>query len=75
MQQTTRSAEYEVEPIAEPWGDSGWRAGVVLGADDARGHQGAKSLGDRVFDSREEALSFARSEYGALGSAPEDDPR
>ena len=73
MQETTQSAEYEVEPIAEPWGDSGWRAGVVLGADEARGHQGAKSLGERVFDSREAALSFARSEYGALGSAPGSD--
>jgi len=74
MDDTTRFAEYEAEPIAEPWGDSGWRAGVVLGADDARGH-GAESLGERVFDSREAALSFARSEYGALGSAPGSDAR
>ena len=57
---------YEATPIAESWGDSGWRAGVVLSGEDVRGH-GAKSLGAQVFSSREEALTFAQSEYGSLG--------
>ncbi len=58
---------YEAVPIAECWGDSGWRAGVLLSGDDARGDRPAKSLGAEIFGSREEALTFAQSEYGGLG--------
>lgn len=57
---------YEATPIAESWGDSGWRAGVLLSGEDVRGH-GAKSLSAQLFSSREEALTFAQSEYGSLG--------
>ena len=66
MREFANSA-YEATPIAECWGDSGWRAGVLLSADDARGDRPAKSLSERVFPSREEALTYAQSEYGALG--------
>lgn len=59
--------EYRVTPIAESWGDSGWKAGVLLSGGDARGDRPAKSLCDQLFDSREAALDFAQSEYGALG--------
>ena len=59
--------EYEVTPIAESWGDSGWKAGVLLSGGDARGDRPAKSLGDQLFDSREAALDYAQSEYGSLG--------
>ena len=61
------SGEYRVTPIAESWGDSGWKAGVLLSGGDARGDRPAKSLGSQVFESREAALDFAQSEYGALG--------
>lgn len=59
--------EYRVTPIAESWGDSGWKAGVLLSGGDARGDRPAKSLGSQVFESREAALDFAQSEYGGLG--------
>jgi hypothetical protein len=59
--------EYKVTPIAESWGESGWKAGVLLSGGDARGDRPAKSLGDQLFDSREAALDYARSEYGSLG--------
>ena len=58
---------YEATPIAESWGDSGWKAGVLLSAGDARGERPAKSLHAQLFDSREAALQFAVSEYGQLG--------
>ena len=58
---------YHVVPIVEPWGDSGWKAGVLLSAGDARGERPAKSLGEQVFASREDAWQFANSEYGSLG--------
>ncbi len=61
------SKEYEAIPIAESWGDSGWKAGVLLSGGDARGDRPAKSLSAQVFGSREAALNFAQSEYGALG--------
>jgi hypothetical protein len=61
------SEGYRFTPIVEPWGDSGWRAGVLLSADDARGDRPAKSLGEQLFASREDALQFAESEYGTLG--------
>lgn len=61
------AGEYEVTPIAECWGDSGWKAGVLLSGGDPRGDRPAKSLGDQVFPSREAALDFAQSEYGSLG--------
>ena len=51
----------------EPWGDSGWKAGVLLHGDDARGDRPAKSLGVHLFASREDAWRFAESEYGGLG--------
>ena len=59
--------EYRATPIAESWGDSGWKAGVLLSGGDARGDRPAKSLSAQVFESREAALDFAQSEYGALG--------
>jgi hypothetical protein len=58
---------YRVTPIVEPWGDAGWKAGVLLSAGDARGERPAKSLGERVFASQEDAWQFANSEYGSLG--------
>ncbi len=61
------SSGYEATPIVEPWGDSGWKAGVLLSCSDARGDRPAKSLGEQLFPSREDALQFAESEYGALG--------
>ena len=61
---------YRATPIVEPWGDSGWKAGVLLsGGDDARGDRPAKSLGEQLFASREDAWQFAESEYGSLGGA------
>ncbi|MEO7056042.1 MAG: hypothetical protein ABI281_14180 [Caldimonas sp.] len=59
--------DYEVTPIAESWGESGWKAGVLLSGGDPRGDRPAKSLGAQLFDSREAALVFAQSEYGSLG--------
>jgi len=58
---------YQAIPIVEPWGDTGWKAGVLLSAGDARGERPAKSLGDHVFASQEDAWQFAASEYGSLG--------
>ena len=58
---------YQLIPIVEPWGDVGWKAGVLLSAGDARGERPAKSLGEQVFASREDAWQFANSEYGSLG--------
>ena len=58
---------YQAIPIVERWGDDGWKAGVLLSAGDARGERPAKSLGERVFASREDAWRFANSEYGSLG--------
>ena len=59
---------YQAIPIVEPWGDDGWKAGVLLCAGDARGERPAKSLGEQVFASREDAWQFANSEYGSLGA-------
>jgi len=59
---------YQFTPIVEAWGDSGWKAGVLLSAGDARGDRPAKSLGERLFASREDAWQFAESEYGSLRS-------
>jgi len=59
---------YSATPIVEPWGDAGWKAGVLLSGGDARGDRPAKSLGERLFASREDAWQFAESEYGSLGS-------
>lgn len=58
---------YLATPIVEAWGDSGWKAGVLLSGDDARGDRPAKSLGERLFASQEDAWHFAESEYGGLG--------
>jgi hypothetical protein len=58
---------YQVVPIVERWGDTGWKAGVLLSAGDARGERPAKSLGEHVFASQEDAWRFANSEYGSLG--------
>ncbi len=58
---------YQATPIVEPWGDSGWRAGVLLSGDGARGNGAAKSLGEQLFASREDAWQFAETEYGNLG--------
>jgi hypothetical protein len=51
------------EHASAPWGE----AGVLLSAGDARGERPAKSLGEQVFASREDAWQFANSEYGSLG--------
>ena len=58
---------YQATPIVEPWGDNGWKAGVLLSWDDPRGDRSAKSLGEQLFSSREDALEFASSEYGQMG--------
>ena len=58
---------YEATPIVEPWGDSGWKAGVLLSGDGGRGNGSAKSLGEQLFASREDAWQFAETEYGGLG--------
>jgi hypothetical protein len=57
---------YQFTPIVEAWGDAGWKAGVLLSGDDARGDRPAKSLGEQLFASREDAWEFAESEYGSL---------
>ncbi len=62
------SSGYEATPIVEPWGDSGWKAGVLLSAGDPRGDRPAKCLSDQLFQSREDAFEFASSEYGRLGA-------
>ncbi len=54
--------EYEATPIAEGWGDTDWRAGVLLSGGDARGDRPAKSLYPQLFHSSDEALQFARRE-------------
>jgi hypothetical protein len=65
---TASSGEaYRAIPIVEPWGDAGWKAGVLLSGGDARGDRPAKSLGEQLFASREDAWQFAESEYGSLG--------
>jgi hypothetical protein len=58
---------YQATPIVEPWGDSGWKAGVLLSGDGARGDRPAKSLGEQLFASREDAWEFAEMQYGGLG--------
>lgn len=63
---TSSNGSYRATPIVEPWGDSAWRAGVLLSADDARGDRPAKSLCARLFSSREDAWQFAESEYSTL---------
>jgi hypothetical protein len=57
--------EYQAVPIAEGWGDTDWRAGVLLSGGDARGDRPAKSLYPQIFSSEEEALDFARHEVEA----------
>ena len=57
--------EYQAVPIAEGWGDTDWRAGVLLSGGDARGDRPAKSLYPQIFSSEEEALNFARHEVEA----------
>jgi len=58
---------YRAIPIVEQWGEAGWKAGVLLSAGDPRGERPAKSLGEQLFASREDAWQFANSEYGSLG--------
>jgi hypothetical protein len=65
--------DYRVVPIAEGWGDTDWRAGVLLSGGDARGDRPAKAIYPQLFSSQEEALQFARrecelqaSQFGAL---------
>ena len=58
---------YLAIPIAEPWGDACWRAGVLLSGNEPRGERRAKSLSLRLFGTREDAMQFAESEYGRLG--------
>jgi hypothetical protein len=54
--------EYQAMPIAEGWGDTDWRAGVLLSGSDPRGDRPAKSLYPQLFSSQQEALQFARRE-------------
>jgi hypothetical protein len=54
--------EYQATPIAEGWGETDWRAGVLLSGGDPRGDRPAKSLYPQLFASQEEALQFARRE-------------
>ena len=54
--------EYQAVPIAEGWGDTDWRAGVLLSGGDARGDRPAKSLFPQLFASQEAALEYAREE-------------
>jgi hypothetical protein len=54
--------EYQAMPIAEGWGDTDWRAGVLLSGGDPRGDRPAKSLYPQLFPSQQEALQFARRE-------------
>ena len=58
---------YQATPIVEPWGESGWKAGVLLSGDGGRGNGSAKSLGEQLFASREDAWQFAETQYGGLG--------
>ena len=61
--ETISLGEYQAVPIAEGWGDTDWRAGVLLsGGDDARGDRPAKSLYPQLFASEEAALDYARHE-------------
>lgn len=57
--------DYQAMPIAEGWGDTDWRAGVVLSGG---GDRPAKSLYPQLFASQEEALQFARREVEAQAS-------
>jgi hypothetical protein len=54
--------EYQAIPIAEGWGETDWRAGILLSGGDPRGDRPAKGLYPQVFSSQEEALQFARQE-------------
>ncbi len=58
---------YQATPIVEAWGDSGWKAGVLLSGEGGRGNGSAKSLGEQLFASREDAWHFAETQYGGLG--------
>ena len=60
--------EYQATPIAEGWGDTDWRAGVLLSGGDARGDRPAKSLYPQLFNTQEEALQFARRECAQQAS-------
>jgi hypothetical protein len=51
--------EYQAVPFAEVWGDTDWRAGVLLSGGDPRGDRPAKSLYPQLFASAEEALHYA----------------
>jgi hypothetical protein len=68
--ETYTLGEYQAVPIAEVWGDTDWRAGVLLsGGDDARGDRPAKSLYPQLFRSEKEALDFARHECARQATA------
>lgn len=54
--------DYQAMPIAEGWGDTDWRAGILLSCGDPRGDRPAKSFYPQLFPSQEEALRFARHE-------------
>jgi hypothetical protein len=60
--------DYQAVPIAEVWGDTDWRAGVLLSGSDPRGDRPAKSLYPQLFPSQEEALEFARHECAEQAS-------
>lgn len=54
--------DYMATPIAEGWGDTDWRAGILLSGGDPRGDRPAKGLYPQLFPTAEEALRFARGE-------------
>jgi len=65
---------YLATPIVEPWGDAGWKAGVLLSGGDARGDRPAKSRATSCSlraktpgssPNRSTARSAASTSYGA----------
>jgi len=69
-EEESRGIEYPVEPIAEAFGNSGWRAGVVLHDNPARNEPPVRSVyADRLFESEREAVAFAASQWGSFGAS------
>ena len=55
--------DYVAMPIAESLGDGRWKAGVAISEGQARGDRPAKCMFAKLFLSRDEALSFASSQW------------
>lgn len=62
MTRTDEAGGYRLIPFAERWGDVDWRAGVILDVDGARGARETRSTYCKPFESKEEALRFARAQ-------------